>query len=74
MPKFFFRVECRGQAYQDEAGEVFPTAAGADDHARRIAAELGRDYKEVTVQVLNEQGTEVLRAITATLPPESSDY
>jgi hypothetical protein len=66
MPLFFFPVDYQGSRYDDETGEVLPTAEQAIGHARLIAEELSRNHaKSVTVFVVKDDRASVIHTVDA---------
>jgi hypothetical protein len=56
MARYIFRAQYRGATLTDEIGEEFATLQEAEDHARVVAKELGRNSSEASVSVLGEDG------------------
>jgi hypothetical protein len=80
MPQFFFHLHANGEVFCDEAGEWFPSAEKAEEHARQVAGELSRRCARRPINqrlsVVDESGTAVCDISldapvleTATSPP-----
>lgn len=64
MRRFFFHITAGQQLIRDDEGTSFPSVVDAMEHAATVAAELGRNRREIShgeVFVLDGAGCEVFR-------------
>lgn len=71
MPRFYFDVREGTRLARDDDGLLFDTLDGVEREAAKAAAEIGKDTlpqgdaREVTVEVRNEHGQQVLTIVVA---------